>query len=74
MKNSIKSKPAGSGQTAQINQPTAGLLSRAQVAKQLGVCTHTIARNKQLKSLKFNARLVRYRAEDVARLIQSAIV
>jgi hypothetical protein len=74
MKNPIETKPAGSGQPAQISQPTAGLLSRAQVAQQLGVCTHTVARNKELRPLKFNSRLVRYRAEDVEQYIQSAIV
>ncbi len=51
-----------------------GLLSRAQVAQQLGVCPHTVARNKDLRPLKFNQRLIRYRAEDVQRYIESAIV
>ena len=54
-------------------QAQASLLSRAEVARRLGVCVATVVRNKQLPPIKFNARLVRYRAEDVERLIQSAV-
>jgi hypothetical protein len=39
----------------------------------LGTCVHTVARSKQLNPIKFNARLLRYRAEDVERFIQSAM-
>jgi hypothetical protein len=55
------------------NQPATGLLSRADVARRLSVCVHTVARNKQLTPIKFNARLVRYRAEDLEKFIESAI-
>lgn len=48
------------------------LLSRKQVAEILGTCIHTVARNKELKPIRFNARLVRYRAEDVERYIEAA--
>lgn len=55
------------------NQQVAGLLSRKQVAQILGTCVHTIARNKRLSPIRFNARLLRYRSEDVARFIESAM-
>jgi hypothetical protein len=54
------------------NQQFAGLLSRKQVAEILGTCVHTIARNRQLSPIKFNARLLRYHPEDVQRFIQAA--
>jgi hypothetical protein len=54
------------------HQQLAGLLSRKQVAQILGTCIHTVARNKQLTPIKFNTRLLRYRAEDVEQFIQSA--
>lgn len=50
------------------------LLSRKEVATLLGVCGHTIARNPRLKPVKFNERLVRYRAQDVEAFIQSALM
>jgi predicted site-specific integrase-resolvase len=41
----------------------------------LGVSTETVKRRERdglLKSLRFNSRLVRYRREDVERMIESA--
>ncbi|MSU62655.1 MAG: DNA-binding protein [Pedosphaera sp.] len=52
-----------------------GLLSRGQVAQQLGMCAHTVQRLTKrglLPALVFNRRLIRYRAEDVDRFIQGA--
>jgi hypothetical protein len=72
-KPNINLKTTGGDGTVKISQPLTGLLSRKQVAKILGTCTHTVARNKALVPLKFNERLVRYRAEDVQRLIQQAM-
>lgn len=57
--------PPGDGQTAQSNQPLAGLLSRKQVAQRWGCCEHTIARRTDLTPLRFNSRLLRYRLQDV---------
>lgn len=41
------------------------LLSRREVADRWGVCDHTVQRNKSLKPIRFNSRLLRYRLEDV---------
>ena len=71
--NTFRQKENGQHLLAEASiQPLAGLLSRAEVARRLGVCVHTVARNKQLTPIKFNARLVRYRIEDVEQFIQSA--
>ncbi len=41
------------------------LLTRKDVAARWGVVVHTIARNNNLKPIRFNSRLIRYRLEDV---------
>jgi len=41
------------------------LLSRREVAHRWSVCEHTVARNKKLQAIRFNARLLRYRLKDV---------
>lgn len=41
------------------------LLSRRQVAQRWGCCEHTVARRKDLKPMRFNRRMIRYRIEDV---------
>jgi hypothetical protein len=43
----------------------ATLLSRRQIAERWQCCEHTIARRKDLRPLRFNRRLIRYRLEDV---------
>ena len=56
---------------------TPKLPSRQQVADDFGVCVHTIARwEKQglLKAVRINARVIRYRREDVLRLLNDATV
>lgn len=47
---------------------TERLLTRKEVAQRWGVVVHTIARNKNLKAIRFNGRLLRYRIEDVIAL------
>lgn len=47
---------------------TERLLTRREVAERWGVVTNTIARNKNLKPIRFNGRLIRYRLEDVVAL------
>lgn len=52
------------------------LLSRAEVADQLGVCQHTIQRLTRrglLPAIVFNRRLIRYQPEAVEAFIQSAV-
>lgn len=52
-------------------------MSRKEVAELLGVCTHTVARmgrNGELKFIKLNSRFVRYRSEDVQKLIFDATI
>ena len=51
------------------------LLSRAEVAGYFGVCPHTIQRWERaglLKSVRLNRRVLRYRDEDVQRLVADA--
>ena len=81
-----ESKPRGSGQTVPANgQPAGlppeakpvlvGLLSRAEVARRLGVCPHTIqrlTRKGELRALVFNKRLIRYAPAAVEAFIESA--
>jgi hypothetical protein len=43
----------------------AQLLSRAEVAQRWGCCPHTVARRKDLKPVRFNKRMLRYRLADV---------
>jgi hypothetical protein len=53
------------------------LLTRKQVAARLQTCCHTIQRYQRkglLPAVIINARVIRYRPEDVARLIRSATV
>ncbi len=85
---SFAQAPNGAGGTPDSNQSYAGLspqtkqlvielLSRADVARELKTCTHTIARLTRkgvLPCLKFNSRLIRYRREDVDKFISSARV
>ena len=54
---------------------TKTLLTSIQVAEQLNTCRHTIMRLKQkglLQAVKIGPRLIRYRQEDVDRLIEQA--
>ena len=51
------------------------LLSRQQLAKRFQVCKHTVQwweKRGLLKAIHFNSRVVRYRLEDVERLIREA--
>jgi hypothetical protein len=50
----------------------AQLLSRRQVAQRWGCCEHTVARRRDLKPLRFNDRLLRYRLEDVEAVERAA--
>ena len=53
-----------------LNSPCTGLVSRKQLAKLMGVSTETLKRAErrgELRPLKFNARLLRYKMEDIAR-------
>ncbi len=50
------------------------LISRKEAAQLLGVCTHTVARHKELHPILINSRLVRYRLSDVQALIKSSEV
>lgn len=88
MRNSIEAKPEGTSRSAPPNQQEAarsesteaaivGLLSRADVGRRLGVCTHTVqrlTRRGMLPALVFNKRLIRYRPEVVEAFINSAAV
>lgn len=50
------------------------LLTRLEVAEQLSTCTHTVARYAKrglLPEIILGPRLIRYRREDVERLIES---
>lgn len=44
------------------------LLTARQVAERWGVCIATVKRNKRLKQVRFNSRLIRYRLSDVEAL------
>ena len=63
-----------------LHQPAASvkeLLSRAEFAKALGVCSHTIQRMERrgvIRGLRFNSRLIRYPVSELARLIAEASV
>jgi hypothetical protein len=46
-------------------QPVKRLFSRAEVASRWSCCTHTVARRKDLKPVRFNKRFLRYRLEDI---------
>ena len=53
-----------------------GLLSRKQVADALGLCVHSVARYTRrglLPAVTLGPRLIRYRAEDIERFIQSGV-
>lgn len=57
------------GQSRQVDpqsdQRISKLLSRRQVAQRWNCCEHTVARRKDLKPLRFNRRLLRYRLTDI---------
>jgi hypothetical protein len=66
----FESKPDESSKTAPTNQPKAGLsivglLTRQELATRWNCCTHTIARRKDLKTVRLGPRLVRYRLTDI---------
>jgi hypothetical protein len=64
------------GLSPQTKQVLIGLLSRAQVAARLGLCTHSVQRLTRrglLPALVFNKRLIRYAPEAVEMFIQSAV-
>lgn len=51
------------------------LLTRRQVARRCQTCTHTIMRWERrglIKSIRINARVLRYRRSEVERLLQHA--
>lgn len=51
------------------------LLSRAEFAKALNVCTHTVARMERrglIRGIHINPRLVRYPTSELTRLIREA--
>lgn len=65
----------GSHQTHSAAQPQCEweeLLTRRKVAQILGVCEHTVARDKRLSPVVFNSRRLRYRRSDVNALIDAA--
>jgi DNA-binding transcriptional MerR regulator len=58
-----------------MNTAPKPLLSRREVSRICGVHIRSVARwerQKLLTGIKFNARVTRYRAEDVERLIENA--
>jgi len=55
----------------------ASLLSRAEFARRLNVCSHTIQRMERrglIHGLRFNARLIRYPVSELDRLLKEASV
>ena len=40
-------------------------LTRRQIAERWACCEHSVARKNELKPLRFNRRMLRYRLEDV---------
>ncbi len=80
-------KPNGGGQTAatgltaglssQTKHIPIGLLSRAQFAREFGVCTHTIQRMERrglIRGIHTHPRLDCYRASELERLLKEASV
>lgn len=49
------------------------LLTRRQVAERWSCCEHTIARNRSLKPIRFNRRMLRYRLENVEAVEAAAV-
>ena len=47
-------------------------LTCRQVAERWGCCDHTVRRRKELKPLRFNRRLLRYRLADAEAVEQAA--
>jgi hypothetical protein len=45
--------------------PAQVLLTRKQLADRWSCCSHTIARRKDLKPVRFNIRMIRYRLVDI---------
>ena len=55
----------------------ARLVSCAEFAKELGVCSHTIRRMERrglIRAFRINARLIRYPASELERLLKEASV
>jgi len=83
----VRSESDGSGQPAPAHEQssispqtklvlTGYLLTRAEVARRLGTCTHTVQRLTRrglLPAIVFNRRLIRYQPEAVEAFIQSAL-
>jgi predicted site-specific integrase-resolvase len=58
-----------------ILKPSSVLLTRRQVAELLAVSTESVKRYTRrglLPSIKLNSRVIRYRPEDVQRMIEAA--
>jgi predicted site-specific integrase-resolvase len=57
-----------------ILKPSYVLLTRRQVAAMLGLSTESVKRYERkgaIRSIKLNSRVIRYRPEDVRRLIEA---
>jgi len=70
-------EPKVGGQTTEANFHEPILWTRRQVANALQVCPHSIARytrRGELPCVKINPRVVRYKPQDVQRLIESGTV
>jgi hypothetical protein len=63
--NSSQTPQPQAGLSSIGQQILVGLLTRQQLAERWQCCPHTIARRKDLKPLRFNRRLLRYRLEDI---------
>jgi hypothetical protein len=77
MKKLHTSKSAASGDAVQTTNTPAQpespqLFSRRQLAARWNCCPHTIARRTDLKPLRFNRRLLRYRLEDIVAIETAA--
>ena len=88
-RNSTEQEGSGRpNKTSPSHQPSAGLLStvqqiilvglltRKQVADALGLCVHTVARYTRrglLPAVTLGPRVIRYRKQDVEKLIQSGV-
>jgi predicted site-specific integrase-resolvase len=62
--------------TVKNTQPT-NLLTRKRAALRLAVCTETIKRLEKrgrLPAVRINSRTVRYRTEDIEKLIRESLV
>ena len=62
----FKALPDSSGgPSEQSERRIHALLTRRQVAQRWNCCGHTIARMRNLRPVRFNRRLLRYRLEDI---------